>query len=89
MKSASLRVTFKQGRAYVAYYSLPHDSRDSSVRCEKFEPDLVVDFNADGRPIGIEIITPEAVTVSRFNRVLRKLGLPPVTKKELAPLHAA
>jgi hypothetical protein len=43
----------------------------------------------DGQPLGIEITAPSKITVAALNRVLTKLGLPRVTRSELAPLLAA
>ena len=52
-------------------------------------PCLVIDFTQDGRPIRIEILAPERLSLTAFNRVLRDLGFPPLTRADLAPLKAA
>jgi hypothetical protein len=39
--------------------------------------------------MGIEILEPSRVTLRGINRVLRKLGLEPLKKTDLAPLRAA
>jgi len=49
----------------------------------------VIDFARDGRPIGIEIVAPDKLTLASFNRVLRELGFPPLKRADLAPLMAA
>ena len=49
----------------------------------------MIDFTQDGKPIGIEILAPEKLTLTDFNRVLRELGLPPLKRADLAPLQAA
>lgn len=72
-----------------AYYALPRNTHDVSVRCDPVEPGMVVDFSADGRPIGIEITAPSALTLEAFNGVLTSLGFPEVTAEILAPLYAA
>jgi hypothetical protein len=52
-------------------------------------PGLVIDFNRSGKPIGIEITAPRKASAKALNRVLRRLGLPAVTRADLAPLRAA
>jgi hypothetical protein len=49
----------------------------------------VIDFSRGGKPIGIEITAPGKVSVAALNRVLRRLGMPTVTRDDLAPLRAA
>ncbi len=89
MKSAYLEVTFRHGQPLAAYLYLPRRPTDKSHRSEKVQPGLVIDFNRSGKPIGIEITAPAKLTASALNRVLRRLGLPTVTRADLAPLRAA
>jgi len=89
MNESYLEVTFRRGRPLAAYYYLPRRARDKSHRTKRIEPGLVVDFRRDGTPIGIEILAPEELTLTVFNRVLRDLGLPPLKRVDLAPLRAA
>ncbi len=89
MNESYLEVTFRHGRALAAYYYLPRRPKDKSHRTKRVEPGLVIDFRRDGRPIGIEILAPNELTLSTFNRVLRDLGLPTLKRQDLAPLRAA
>ena len=89
MKSAYLEVTFRHGQPLAAYLYLPRRPTDKSHRSERVQPGLVIDFNRSGKPIGIEITAPAKLTASALNRVLRRLGLPTVTRADLAPLRAA
>ena len=50
---------------------------------------MIVDFNRDGKPIGIELTAPGKVTLTALNRALGDLGLQPLSAVDLAPLHAA
>ena len=50
---------------------------------------MLVDFNAAGRPIGIEITTPAQASLALVNAVLKELGQPLLRPGELAPLVAA
>ena len=89
MTSSYLEVTFRHGRPLAAYLYLPRQAMDKSHRTAKAEPGLVIDFNQRGTPIGIEITAPTKLSPAALNRVLRRLGLPPVTRADLAPLRAA
>jgi len=50
---------------------------------------MVLDFNEEGKLIGIELVDPEFVTLEAINEVLQKHGFAPLTKEDLAPLKAA
>jgi hypothetical protein len=89
MSEPYLEVTFRHGRPLAAYYYLPRKSREKSYRTQRVEPGLVIDFSRSGRPIGIEITSPERVSVAALNRVLRELGVERVRRADLAPLLAA
>lgn len=89
MKTSYLEVTFRHGQPLAAYLYLPRRPTDKSHRSERVEPGLVIDFNRSGKPIGIEITAPAKLSASALNRVLRRLGLPTVTRADLAPLRAA
>lgn len=89
MNAPYLEVTFRRGRALAAYLYLPRRVGDKASRSEPLDESLVVDRAADGRPIGIEIIDPAAVSLERMNAVLRQLQLPELSASDLAPLHAA
>ncbi len=89
MKNSYLEVTFRRGRPMAAYLYLPREPRDKSYRTERTAPGLVIDFNRSGKPIGIEITAPAKLSAAALNRVLRRLGLPAVTRADLAPLRAA
>jgi uncharacterized protein YuzE len=89
MKTSYLEVTFRHGRPLAAYLYLPRGPKDKSHRTERVDPGLVIDFNRSGQPIGIEITAPAKLSAPALNRVLRRLGLPPVRREDLAPLRAA
>ncbi len=89
MNESYLEVTFRHGRPLAAYYYLPRKPKDKSCRTKRVEPGFVIDFTRDGRPIGIEIVAPDKLTLTAFNRLLRELGLHPLKRSDLAPLMAA
>lgn len=89
MKERYLEVTFRHGRPIAAYYYLPRETNQKSVRTRRVEPGLVIDFTADGQAIGIEITTPAKVSLAALNAVLRALGHPLASQADLAPVLAA
>lgn len=89
MRKPILRVTYQDGRPEIAYLFLPREPGEKSADSERIEPEMVLDFNANGKLIGIEILDPNEVTMDAINEVVRKHGLAPLTQKELAPIVAA
>jgi len=75
MSPCYLEVTYCQGKPVAAYYYLPRVAGQRSVRTRRVEPGLLIDYAKDGRPIGVEITAPSALSVTAFNRVLRELAL--------------
>ena len=89
MKDPYLEVTFRHGRPIAAYYYLPREANQKSVRTRRVEPGLVIDYTAEAQAIGIEITAPGKVSLAALNGVLRELGHPPASEADLAPILAA
>ncbi|MCX7701385.1 MAG: DUF2283 domain-containing protein [Gemmataceae bacterium] len=89
MSQPYLEVTYRKGRPLAAYLYLPRQPGDTVAHSEPIDDVLVVDRTADGRPIGVEILDPKAVTVERLNDLLRGLQLAEIERAELAPLQVA
>ena len=89
MKAPYLEVTYHEGHAVAAYFYLARSSGQKSVRTQQVSGGLIIDFAANGKPIGIEITAPEQLTLATLNRVLKELGCAPVRRADLAPLRAA
>ncbi|MBM4031108.1 MAG: DUF2283 domain-containing protein [Planctomycetes bacterium] len=86
MSDYSLEVTFREGRPTVAYLCVRRSSGEKSCRTKLADPGLVIDFNRQGKAIGVEILAPSMLTLRRLNRLLRDLGLPTVKRAHVAPL---
>ena len=89
MKEPYLEVTFRHGRALAAYYYLPQQAGQKSVRTRRVEPGLVIDYAGDGQAIGIEITAPSKLSLVALNAVLDELGHARASQADLAPLIAA
>ena len=50
---------------------------------------LVVDYGANGRPVGVEITAPLTVPLERLNRLLADLGESPLNEQDYWPVRAA
>jgi len=89
MRSSYLEVTCRSGRPLAAYLYLPRTRCDKSDHVEQVGAGLLVDYTADGKPIGIEITAPAQIDVAELNQVLVHLHAPAVTNEDIAPLRAA
>lgn len=90
MTERSLQITYRKGRAFSAYLHLSHHTGEKSARTVP-SPDglLVVDYAANGRPVGVEITAPLAVPLERLNGLLTNLGEAPLTEEDYRPVRAA
>lgn len=89
MKHSYLEVTYRKGKVLAAYFYLPRKTGDTSHRTERVNGGFLVDYAADGRPIGIEISSPAKFRLIDLNRALERLGQPAVGETDVAPLVAA
>ena len=71
MKDIYLEVTYRHGNPWVAYLYLPRKKGEKSDRCVQVEPDMVLDINAEGKLIGIELVTcASSIAVHVWNQRL-------------------
>ena len=89
MRDRYLEITYRNGRPLAAYLYFPRKVRARSVRTEKVRKGLLVDYEAEGHPIGLEITAPIQVTSDQINEVLKELNVPLLDPEEFAPLQAA
>jgi uncharacterized protein YuzE len=89
MPSRYLQVTFRDGKPFAAYLYLPRKKRGKAARTADMGDGLLVDYDATGAPMGVEIVSPSAVTLKTVNTVLARLGQPVLSAREWAPLRAA
>ena len=83
------QVLLLKGDDFVAYFYLARRPGQSVARTERVEPGLVVDFDEQDKPLGIEITAPSQLTLETFNRLLKRLGQDPVQEADFSPLKAA
>jgi hypothetical protein len=88
-KDFEIEASFRGGQMVAAYIHLASNHDLRSARCDRVEPGLIIDFSADGRPIGIEVTMPRMITLATVNEALSSLGLRGMTAVEFSPLRAA
>ena len=89
MSTFSLQVTYRKGKPFAAYIYLAHAPGTKSARTEQIGPELLIDYAADGSPLGIEIVSPGYVSEDEVLTIFDRLGLDRPSAAELAPLRAA
>jgi hypothetical protein len=86
MNTRYLEITYRRGKPIAAYLYLQRRPGDVSARTVAGDAGLVTDYTADGRPIGIEITAPTALTLPLFNAALAAAQQPPAAPDDIAPL---
>ncbi|MCI0364997.1 MAG: DUF2283 domain-containing protein [Phycisphaerales bacterium] len=89
MADRYLEISYRKGKPFAAYLFLPRRADDRSVRTERFSDVLVIDYAADGRAIGIEIVHPQLATKDEINRALEHVNQSKLRDEDFAPLKAA
>jgi uncharacterized protein YuzE len=85
-KQRYLKISYRDGRAMAGYLYLPRREGDRVEYSKEVGDDFVIDFTADDRAIGIEILSPAHVSASAINALLKEVGQEPMTAQELSPL---
>ena len=84
-----LTISYQEGKAYAAYLTLPHPFGEKSLHQREMEPEIIVDFDRRGQPLGIEMLDPQRATWTKLNRIMKRLKLPPLQREWVRPLRAA
>ena len=69
MKTVSLQITYRKGKPFAAYIYLSRQNGQKSVRTEVISEDLLIDYAQDETPLGIEIVSPEMVSIDEIQAV--------------------
>jgi len=88
-RTVSLQVTYKGGRPLAAYLYFASNGERQVARSEEMGEGFVVDYARDGSPRGIEILSPQDVTVSDVWGLCDRLGIERPSAADLRPLSAA
>jgi uncharacterized protein YuzE len=88
MDKPYLEITYRQGKPFAAYLYLHRRSGDTVAKTQRRD-DFLVDYSADGRPIGIEFTRVGSVNLAAVNRVMQESNQVLLSPGDLAPLSAA
>ena len=86
MIGISLEVTYWQGQPLVAYYYLASTAPRLCARTMLVDDTMLVDFDAEGRVLGVELLEPLRLPRGALDRLLVSLGLPRTGPSDLLPL---
>jgi len=89
MSEVFLEVSFHEGRPFAAYLHLPRARGAKIASTKEIRPGLLVDFAADGKPMGVEIVNPAQTSAETVLEVIAEVHAGPVSLQELSPLRAA
>lgn len=87
MRPMEMTISFMRGRPYAGYLYLESHRADKSANTKEMRAGLVVDFNADGQPLGVEILRFDATVVADLVELLGELGVDPMPSGELGQLE--
>jgi uncharacterized protein YuzE len=88
MSKPYLEVTYRQGKPFAAYLYLRRTPNEKSATTQR-HGDFIVDYAADGHPIGIEFTRVNAVDLDEVNKILSNAHEQVLVSKDLSPLTAA
>jgi uncharacterized protein YuzE len=88
MRYVDLRISFRNGLPRLGYLYLS-DPKEKSARSRRVELGMVLDFNQDGKLIGIELLAPQRITLEAINKILKEYEQEPLKESDLAPIFAA
>src|SRR5204863_8464668 len=89
MKQRYLEVTYCTGKPVAAYLYLPRRDGERAARTQRVSDQFNVDLASDGRPIGAEMLAPQAATLAAVTAILNQYHVAPVDEPDLAPRSAA
>jgi uncharacterized protein YuzE len=87
MKDRYLEITFRKGKPLAAYLYLTGKKGVQCVKAIKIDEGLIADYDQNGVPVGLEIVSPATASVQQIKDALEKLHVEPISENELAPLN--
>ncbi|HEX8339651.1 MAG TPA: DUF2283 domain-containing protein [Tepidisphaeraceae bacterium] len=87
MKKPSLQITYRNGKPFAAYLYV--GGGDRKVAKSRERGPVVIDFDADGNVLGVELHTITAATVEELKKELAAFRFNELSDNDLKPLLAA
>ena len=82
-----LQVTYRHGKPSIAYLNFSGAPDRRAARTDEVQKGVLVDYLADGSPMGIEFIHPSAISLEEAVNIVQQVTGEAVPAEELAPLH--
>ncbi|MFQ5686250.1 MAG: hypothetical protein ACE5GV_06265, partial [Candidatus Scalindua sp.] len=57
------------------------------VKAIKIDEGLIADYDQNGVPVGLEIVSPATTSVQQIKDALEKMHVEPISENELAPIN--
>lgn len=87
MNDRYLEITFRKGKPLAAYLYLTGKKSTQCAKTIKVDEGLIADYDQDGIPVGLEIVSPATASVQQIKNALEKIHVEPIGENELAPLN--
>ena len=82
-----LTVTYRDGKFVAAYLDLRKP--EGRVRTKRLSGSVLLDIDAQGNPVGIELLSKEALNAETLNALLAPFGMLTIHESDLKPAQAA
>ena len=89
MQDNYLEITYRKGKPLCAYLYLSRKPNEHSARTQKYKDGIIIDFDENNNPIGIEMTAPSLASASEINILLEKFHVNSIPEEDLLPLKAA
>jgi Protein of unknown function (DUF2283) len=84
-----LTISYLRGEPFAAYLYLPRDEGAKVACTDELRPGILVDLDADGKPMGIEIVFPMQTDPETVLAVAAEVHAGPISPQALEPLRAS
>jgi uncharacterized protein YuzE len=88
-KPSYLTVTFRNGKFLAAYLDLAKPKGDGRVKTKQLSDSVLLDIDAEGNPVGVEILSHDSLNAATLNALLSPHGVREITEAELNQAQAA
>jgi len=88
LKHPYLEITYRKGKPFAGYLYLSETRPPEPCRTEEVRPGVLVDTASDGEVLGVEFLSPGAVTTDDIEAISRRLHGVQVPAEDLSPVMA-
>ncbi|MFP4058720.1 MAG: DUF2283 domain-containing protein [Candidatus Brocadiia bacterium] len=89
LKHPFLEVTYRKGKPFAGYLYLSEARPRTPCRTEEIRPGVLIDLDDDGEPLGIEFLSPGAVSPDDLRAIESRLSGTRLEPEDLRPILAS